>query len=412
MARPRNAGSRYKRSKKFSAHHKPGKALIYARVSTRDQEREGYSIPAQVKLLEDYAMLNGLAIVGSHIDVETARKAGRRAFDEMIRQLRRSPGIHVLLVEKTDRLYRNIKDWATVDELGVEVHFVKENFVLSDQCRSSEKFMHGIKVLMAKSYIDNLSEEATKGMSEKARQGFWPSYAPIGYRNIVGPDKRKVVVVDPDVAPTISLLFEWFASGCHSLISLTARARAAGLKGRRGNRPVSVGTVHRILRSRFYTGSFDWAGETYEGAHEALVPVELWQAVQGVLDRRASSNVHVSPRSFPFSGLIKCGHCGCAIVAEMKKGRYIYYHCSGYRGKCPEPYVRQEVIEQRLGNLVRRFECSDRDFDLLRSALGAREYPVEANRASRPAVCRSRPSRWCNFGCGRGPSSGGFGGDV
>ncbi|MBK6708107.1 MAG: hypothetical protein IPG54_11755 [Sphingomonadales bacterium] len=24
----------------------------------------------------------------------------------------------------------------------------------------------------------------------------------------------------------------------------------------------------------------------------------------------------------------------------------------------------------------------------------------------------SRPSRWCNFGCGRGPSSGGFGGDV
>ncbi|ALH83065.1 transposase (plasmid) [Sphingopyxis macrogoltabida] len=25
---------------------------------------------------------------------------------------------------------------------------------------------------------------------------------------------------------------------------------------------------------------------------------------------------------------------------------------------------------------------------------------------------RSRPSRWCNFGCGRGPSSGGFGGDV
>lgn len=283
MARPRNAGSRYKRSKKFSAHHKPSKALIYARVSTRDQEREGYSIPAQIKLLEDYAMLNGLAIVGSHIDVETARKTGRSAFDEMIRQLRRSPGIHVLLVEKTDRLYRNIKDWATVDELGIEVHFVKENFVLSDQCRSSEKFMHGIKVLMAKSYIDNLSEEASKGMLEKARQGLWPSYAPIGYKNVVGADRRKAVVIDPGTGPLISLLFEWFATGCHSLISVTDKARAAGLKGRRGNKPVCVGTVHRALRNRFYTGVFDWADETHDGVHEPLVSVELWQAVQDIL---------------------------------------------------------------------------------------------------------------------------------
>ncbi|WP_066522116.1 recombinase family protein [Sphingobium cloacae] len=67
--------------------------MLYARVSTRDQEREGYSIPAQVKLLEDYAALHGLAIASSHIDVETARKAGRTAFGEMLRYLRRNPDI-------------------------------------------------------------------------------------------------------------------------------------------------------------------------------------------------------------------------------------------------------------------------------------------------------------------------------
>jgi hypothetical protein len=39
-----------------------------------------------------------------------------------------------------------------------------EGVVLSRESRSSEKFMHGIKVLMAKNYIDNLSEEARKGM--------------------------------------------------------------------------------------------------------------------------------------------------------------------------------------------------------------------------------------------------------
>ncbi len=44
----------------------------------------------------------------------------------------------------------------TLDELEVEIHFVKEGVVLSRDSRSSEKFMHGIKVLMAKNYIDNL----------------------------------------------------------------------------------------------------------------------------------------------------------------------------------------------------------------------------------------------------------------
>jgi DNA invertase Pin-like site-specific DNA recombinase len=83
-----------------------------------------------------------------------------------------------LLVEKTDRLYRNIKDWVTLDGFDIELHLVKEGTILSRDSRSSEKFMHGIKVLMAKNYVDNLSEEARKGMLEKAKQGIWPSQAP------------------------------------------------------------------------------------------------------------------------------------------------------------------------------------------------------------------------------------------
>jgi hypothetical protein len=38
-----------------------------------------------------------------------------------------------------------------------------------------------------------------------------------------------------------------------------------------------------------------------------------------------------------------CGHCGCALVAEKKKGRYVYYHCTG---KCFEPYTREEVRDE------------------------------------------------------------------
>ncbi len=85
-----------------------------------------------------------------------------------------------LMVEKTDRLYRNLKDWVTLDELDLSIHFVKENVILSKESRSSEKFMHGIKVLMAKNYIDNLSEETKKGMVEKAEQGDLSFICPLG----------------------------------------------------------------------------------------------------------------------------------------------------------------------------------------------------------------------------------------
>ena len=146
-------------------------AVIYARVSSKEQEKEGFSIPAQQKLLSNYATDQGFEVMRKFVDVETAKRAGRTGFGEMIAFLKRNTKCRILLVEKTDRLYRNLKDYVILDDLDVDIHLVKEGQILSHDSRSSEKFMHGIKVLMAKNYIDNLSEEARKGMLEKAEQG-------------------------------------------------------------------------------------------------------------------------------------------------------------------------------------------------------------------------------------------------
>lgn len=355
-------------------------AVLYARVSTPEQQKEGYSIPAQIKLLEDYAVLNGIDVVGTHIDVETARKSGRTAFGEMLRYLRRHPQVRILLVEKTDRLYRNLKDWATIDELGIEIHFVKENAVMSEACRSSEKFVHGIKVLMAKAYIDNLSEEARKGMREKAEQGIWPSFAPIGYVNVVEPSGRRVIATDPELGPLVTRLFDWFSTGSYSVKTLAAKAREAGLRYRKSGRPVGASTVHHMLRNRIYTGQFDWLDKTYDGIHEPLTSSALWDVVQDLLDERGHDRVHSRKEGFPFHGLVKCGHCGCSLVAEIKKGRYIYYHCSGYRGKCPEPFLRQEKLEERFIELLQCFRCGPGDFGRLRHRiLGANAQEISSS---------------------------------
>ena len=124
----------------------PRQAVLYARVSSEEQEKEGYSIPSQQKLLRNYAHARNFDVVREFVDVETAKRAGRTGFGEMLAFLKRSESCRTILVEKTDRLYRNLKDYVTLDEIDLEIHFVKENFVLSRDSRSTEKFMHGIKV--------------------------------------------------------------------------------------------------------------------------------------------------------------------------------------------------------------------------------------------------------------------------
>lgn len=215
-------------------------AVIYTRVSSKDQEREGFSIPAQRRLLRRYAGDRDLDGVSEFSDVETAGRAGRKGFDSMIRHLRITPTCRIILVEKTDRLYRNLKEWVTLDELEVQVHMVKEGVVISDESVSSEKFVHGIKVLVAKNYLDNLSEEVKKGLNEKVQQGHWPARAPIGYRNIAGPDGKRIIGTDPILGPLITQMFEWYATGTLSLSEVTEMAGTAGIVTRKSERPQTV----------------------------------------------------------------------------------------------------------------------------------------------------------------------------
>jgi hypothetical protein len=124
-----------------------------------EQEKEGFSIPAQQKLLQSYAANNRLIIVQEYVDIETAKATGRTNFEQMVRYLKTHPNVRTVLVEKTDRLCRNLRDWVTLDELDIEIHLVKEGVILSRDSKSSEKFVHGIKVLMAKNYEEVIAEK-------------------------------------------------------------------------------------------------------------------------------------------------------------------------------------------------------------------------------------------------------------
>ena len=331
--------------------------VIYARVSSAEQEL-GYSIPAQRELLHQYAAKQRMFIEREFVEAETAKRAGRTQFEAMLEYLRKHRQCRNILVEKTDRLSRNLQDAAAVDALGVDVHFVKEATILSKHSGASTKLTQGMKMLVAKHYTDNLSEEVKKGLRTKASQGMWPSYAPLGYENRVGVDQKRIIMPHPVLGPMITQLFEWFATQEYSLKALAQWAFEEGFRFRRSQAKVPVSTLHKILRNPIYMGEFDFGGVRYLGIHDPLVTTAVWNRVQMILERRGATKNRRTAREFAYSGLVRCGHCGCSMVAEVKKEKYVYYHCTGYRGKCGEPYTPEAVLGREFATSLQNLMIS------------------------------------------------------
>lgn len=330
------------------------KVIIYVRVSTKDQEREGYSIPAQLQLLRDYASKKKLRVLKEFQESESAGSAGRKSFQEMVQLIQSDKSIESVLVDKADRLYRNMKDQIIIADLiadlGISIHFVRDARVLCKNSRSTEKFVHEIEAAQARYYLANLSEEVRKGQMQKARQGKYPGgVVPIGYkRNRL----TRGIEVDPTRSPIIRKLFELYTEGNVSIDRVHGVAVKSGLTYPKSDRVLARSEIERMLKKIFYTGKFFWGGQLYQGDHPAIVDPILFETVQSVFKRR--TNGKFSKRNFTFSRLMNCGECGNGVTAEIKKNKYVYYHCTGYGAKHKIEYVSESRIDDQFARIVAR----------------------------------------------------------
>ena len=333
-------------------------AVIYARVSGKDQEREGFSIPAQLKLLREYGQSHAFQVIQEFIDVETAKIAGRKQFGEMVRFFKQNKNCRVLLVEKTDRLYRNFKDYVILEDLDIEVHLPKEGQIISKDAKSQAKLAHGIHLVMARNYIENLREEVCKGMRQKAEQGVFPGRPPVGYQNNKA---ERTIEVNPEKSLLATRIFELYGTGKYSLQDL--RSAVAAEFGVR----LSKGYLKHTLKNPFYSGSFYWQGQHYHGSHTPLISLDLFDRVQNLLHGR--SRPKSSKHHFAYAGLLRCAYDGCAVTAERKKEKYTYYRCTGYHGKCALPYFREEDLGDRLAVVLKDVQIPDEILARLTSSL-------------------------------------------
>jgi hypothetical protein len=254
-----------------------------------------------------------------------------------------------------------------IKEQGIEVHLVKEGKILGKDSRSSDNLAHGVHVVVAKYHLDNLREEVTKGMNEKAAQGLYPSKAPLGYCNVQRAG-LKFIEPDPETAPIIRRLFELYDSGDYSLDELTRQAYLDGLRYKSGNR-VHKSIIHALLSNPIHCGEFKWGGKLYKGTHKTIVSRELYNRVQKRLKGRGHSSKGLREYQWAFQGMVKCRKCGYLMIPEIKKGKYIYYHCNGDYGKCTKEYVREEEIAGKFREVIQRIHFDESIMEWVRAVL-------------------------------------------
>ena len=309
--------------------------VIYARVSSREQAEEGYSIDAQLKTCRELCRKDGMTVVAEFVESESAGKAGRTRFSEMCAYFVEHPAVRTVVAHKLDRLTRNFSDSIKLEDLGV-----KDRFVVSDFPDGPAGILaRDVNLAVAKHYVNNLREEVKKGMSEKVAQGGWPHQAPLGYRN----DKEtRTLVVEPTNAVYVVHAFERYATGLVSLTMLASELYSMGMRSKSG-RKLYRSNIDNILKNPVYTGQIRWKGELYPGRHEPLVSRALFGRVQAAFASNRTNN-NPQKRFYVLRDFLYCSECGAKITAGTHKG-HIYYRCTHGKGDCSQrSYTREDAL--------------------------------------------------------------------
>jgi DNA invertase Pin-like site-specific DNA recombinase len=354
------------------------KALILARVSTEEQREAGNSLPAQIERLENYCKRKGFEVVKNFSFDESAYKTKRDEFDKLlgiVQDLSKKEKAAVCF-DKVDRLSRSIFDKrvGTLYEMAVadriELHFVSDGQVIGNQMSAVEKFQFGMSLGLAKYYSDAISDNVKRAYEQKLRNGEWIGKAPIGYKNINLENGTKTIALDQEKAFFIKELFELYASGKYSMKTLVIEMKERGLTSNRLHTPISTSQVESILKNPFYYGVMRTGDKLYPHKYEPLISLHLYNQAHEIINSYKRQNFKRTNKPYIFRGFVKCEECGCSISPEIKKGKYIYYHCTNYHSNCNNVvWIKEEELLAQVAPTLKGLKLTAETVDELKKEL-------------------------------------------
>jgi DNA invertase Pin-like site-specific DNA recombinase len=324
-------------------------AAAYIRVSTDDQVE--YSPDSQLKNIRNYAKSHGYIVPDEYIFIDEGisgkNTKKRPAFNRMIGTAKLKPKpFDAILLWKFSRFARNREDSIVYKsmlrkQLGIDVVSISES--IGDDKMSI--IFEAMIEAMDEYYSINLAEEVKRGMLERVTRGEAVSVAPFGYKIV---DKK--LVVDPDTAPIIKMIFAEFIAGGNKT-QLARKLNDMGIKTIRGNNWDNRG-IEYVLNNPVYIGKIRWTptGKTrrnysnpdtmiVDGSHEPIISVEDFEKTKLRIDeikRSYKKYERHTPCDYMLRGVVRCSNCGATLVMASSK---TFLQCHNYnRGQCQQSH--------------------------------------------------------------------------
>ena len=342
---------------------------LYARKSTESEERQVLSIDSQIKEMLQMADRECLEVVEMKRESHSAKETGQRpVFNEIVEEIREGK-YNGILTWAPDRISRNAGDLGRIVDL-MDSGKLQEIRTFGQKFGNNpnEKFLLMILGSQAKLENDNRGINVKRGLRTRAEMGLWSGIAPLGYLTQGLMDKKCQLIVDPLRGPIVKKMFEKVAYEQWSGRKVYNWLRFELNFYTRGNKPLTLSGVYRILENPFYYGVFERpknSGNWYQGKHTPLITQELFEKTKAQLKR---DQIVRETKEFAFTKLFTCGYCGSGISAEEKwkqlkdggANRYIYYSCSRARDRnCKNMYIREEDLILELLKILDKVNINE-----------------------------------------------------
>lgn len=329
------------------------KYIGLARVSSREQEREGFSLDTQEAEIRQHVgvKLGGELVKLWRIAETATRSVERKTFHEMIAYAKaHAHQLAGVVFAKLDRACRNPKDYATLEllETDYKIRLISVNQTFEDN--PTGRLGRRIQANFNAYQTEQMSVDIRKGHARRAENGLPHGRVPFGYQ-LVRRNGRSGVEVHAENSKKIRRVFHLYAYSNLSLDGVRAKLKEEGVTFSEKQPTWHLGHLHRLLLNRFYIREVKYHDQWLPGVHDPLIDRETWDRVQTLLGNKSQA-VH----SFTYGdSLIRCGYCNHVVVGEriVKKASqkaYRYYRCSQYVKA--EGHPRDRVTENDLDRQV------------------------------------------------------------
>ena len=337
-------------------------AVIYCRVSTEDQEREGTSLQTQLQGCIDYCQSKGYNPAHRLSEAYSGLTLERSKLNEL-RELVRNEQIEVLVVYCLDRLSRDpVHGVMIIEEL--EKHHVTLEAV-TETVDSSEvgKLISYIRGFASKLEASKIRERTMRGKRAKVMRGELPQGTGVGMYGYEWNRETKKREINPIEADIVREVFNRVATG-ESLISIARRLNERGIRTKAtkidDNKPKfwhSL-TIRRMVHNSGYIGSTRFGDAVLTNVTPAIVSEDVFYAANAQLNKPKVRTGHPK-HEYLLRNHAFCAICGKPLVGHCLSQKYRYYQCSNARPyensgkKCGALYIRADDLEEMVWRKTR-----------------------------------------------------------